>query len=150
MGTINKVILIGYLGADPEIFTTDSGKNVSTINIATQEKYGDTEYPPDWHRVVLWEQKADYINEYAAKGALIYVEGRLTIREWENDEGETKYTTEIIAYSVQIMRLPQKKQATPPPETPPKKKKTPPKKKTTKKPTYETPPDEFLEDDIPF
>lgn len=96
--SVNRVTLIGHLGADPELRSTTSGKAVANINLATNEVWkdgkGEKQERTEWHRLVLWGNLAEIAREYLKKGDLIYVEGRIQTRSWDKD-GETKYTTEI-------------------------------------------------------
>ena len=102
---INKVILIGNLGADPEMRYTPSGTAVATLRIATSRKWKDKEGNPqeetEWHRVIVWAQSAEFCSNYLSKGSKVYVEGRLQTRKWQDQSGNDKYTTEIIANNVQ-------------------------------------------------
>ena len=98
MASINKVILIGNLGADPEVRYTQGGQAVCNFNIATNERWkdktsGQPEERTEWHRVVVWGKLAELCRDYLAKGRTVYLEGRLQTRKWEKD-GQTKYTTE--------------------------------------------------------
>lgn len=98
---INKVILIGRLGKDPEIRHPKGGDSVANFSLATTESYkdkntGERKQITDWHSIVLWRGLADVADKYLSKGDLIYVEGRIKTRSWEDKEGNTKYTTEIV------------------------------------------------------
>src|SRR6516165_3228206 len=99
MGSVNKVILVGNLGRDAELRFTPGGTAVSTINMATTEvwndKGGQRQEKTEWHRVVLWGKTAESLNEYLTKGKQIYVEGRLQTRQWDDKDGNKRYTTEI-------------------------------------------------------
>lgn len=99
MGSVNKVILVGNLGRDAELRYTPGGAPVATLNLATTEvwndKSGQRQEKTEWHRVVLWGRTAESLNEYLVKGKQIYVEGRLQTRQWEDKEGQKRYTTEI-------------------------------------------------------
>lgn len=106
-GTVNKVILIGHLGADPEVRYMTNGEAWATINIATNESWKDknTGQPAErteWHRVVCYRRLAEIVGEYMRKGSKVYVEGRLQTRQWEKD-GVKQYTTEIIANEMQML-----------------------------------------------
>ena len=100
MRSLNKVMLIGNLGADPEIRHTPSGQSVATLRMATNEVWKDREGTKqertEWHRVVAWGRLAEIAREYLSKGRQIYVEGRLQTRQWQDQQGQTRYTTEII------------------------------------------------------
>ncbi len=99
MGSVNKVILVGNLGRDAELRYTPGGAPVATLNLATTEvwndKAGQRQEKTEWHRVVLWGKTAESLNEYLVKGKQIYVEGRLQTRQWDDKDGNKRYTTEI-------------------------------------------------------
>ena len=104
---INKVILVGNLGQDPEVKFTAGGAAVTTLSIATSDSWKDKDSGMDkerteWHRVVLWRRLAEIAGEYLKKGSKVYVEGQLQTRKWEQ-EGQTRYTTEIIARDIQFL-----------------------------------------------
>lgn len=105
--SVNKVILIGRLGSNPEIRYTPSGAAVANFNMATNEswndKNGQKQERTEWHRVVVWGKLAQLCGEYLSKGRQVYIEGRLQTRQWQDKEGQTKYTTEIIASTVQFL-----------------------------------------------
>lgn len=104
---INKVILIGRLGADPEIRYTPSGAEVATFRIATSEawtnKSGEKEERTEWHRIVAWRGLAKVCGEYLSKGKLVYIEGRLRTRSWEDRDGNKRTTTEIEATDMKML-----------------------------------------------
>ena len=99
MGSVNKVILVGNLGRDAELRYTPGGAAVATLNMATTEvwndKGGQRQEKTEWHRVVLWGKTAESLNEYLTKGKQVYVEGRLQTRQWDDKDGNKRYTTEI-------------------------------------------------------
>jgi len=99
-GSVNKVVLVGHLGADPESRFTPSGVAVTTFNLATNESWknseGNYEDRTEWHRIVLYGKAAETANEYMKKGQLTYIEGRIRTRSWEDKEGMTRYTTEVL------------------------------------------------------
>ena len=99
MGSVNKVILVGNLGRDAELKYTPGGAAVATLNMATTEvwndKQGQRQEKTEWHRVVLWGKSAESLTEYLTKGKQIYVEGRLQTRQWDDKDGNKRYTTEI-------------------------------------------------------
>ena len=104
---INKVILVGNLGQDPEIKYTAGGAAVTTLSIATSDSWkvkdsGMDQERTEWHRVVLWRRLAEIAGEYLKKGSKVYIEGQLQTRKWEQ-EGQTRYTTEIIARDMQFL-----------------------------------------------
>ncbi len=102
---INKVILVGNLGADPEVRYTTSGTPVATLSLATNRRWkdrdGNMQDDTEWHRVIVWAQSAEYCGNYLSRGSKIYVEGRLQTRKWQDQNGNDRYTTEIIANNVQ-------------------------------------------------
>jgi len=99
MGSVNKVILVGNLGRDAELRYTPGGAAVATLNMATTEvwndKGGQRQEKTEWHRIVLWGKTAESLSEYLTKGKQIYVEGRLQTRQWDDKDGNKRYTTEI-------------------------------------------------------
>jgi single-strand DNA-binding protein len=99
MGSVNKVILVGNLGRDAELRYTPGGAAVATINMATTEvwndKGGQRQEKTEWHRVVVWGKTAESLTEYLTKGKQVYVEGRLQTRQWDDKDGNKRYTTEI-------------------------------------------------------
>jgi single-strand DNA-binding protein len=101
MAGLNKVILIGNLGRDPELRYTANGQPVATFTLATTEswtnKSGERDQRTEWHRVVAWGKLAELAGEYLSKGRQVYVEGRLQTREWEDKEGQKRRTTEVNA-----------------------------------------------------
>ncbi len=104
---VNKVILIGNLGRDPELRYTQSGQAVANFTLATTEswnkKEGGREERTEWHRIVAWGRTAELCAQYLSKGRTVYIEGRLQTREWENREGQKQKTTEIVAVNVQFL-----------------------------------------------
>ena len=101
---LNKVMVIGNLGTDPEMRYTPSGSAVTNFSIATNRSYttsdGERREETDWFNVVAWNQLAEQVNQYLSKGRRAYVEGRLRTRSWEGQDGQTRYRTEIIAFTV--------------------------------------------------
>ncbi len=99
MGSVNKVILVGNLGRDAELRYTPGGAPVATINLATTEvwndKGGQRQERTEWHRIVLWGKTAESLSEYLTKGKQIYVEGKLQTRQWDDKDGNKRYTTEV-------------------------------------------------------
>lgn len=105
---INKVILIGNLGADPEVRYMPSGGAVANINVATSETWkdkqsGENQERTEWHRVVFFNRLAEIVGEYLRKGSKIYVEGSLRTRKWQDQNGTDRYTTEIVANEMQML-----------------------------------------------
>jgi len=103
MATLNKVQLIGYLGADPQMkFGQDTGKPYCRVRLATQE--GTREKPrSEWHNLVLFERRAEVADQFLKTGSLIYVEGRIQTRRWKDQEGKERSTTEILVFNLQIL-----------------------------------------------
>ncbi len=141
MAGVNKVILVGNLGADPEIMTLESGTKMARLSVATNEVYrdkdGERQEKTEWHRVVLWRNKAELAEKYLSKGRQVYVEGRLRTRQYQDKEGNQRYTTEILGDVVNFLGgreggEQQTKQQSPPPSD---------------SPSPTTPPEE---DDLPF
>ena len=105
---INKVILVGNLGKDPEVRYSPSGQAVANVTIATSESWkdkntGEKQERTEWHRIVFFGRLAEIAGEYLKKGAQIYVEGRLQTRKWQDKEGQDRYTTEIVANEMQML-----------------------------------------------
>jgi single-strand DNA-binding protein len=107
MAGVNKVILIGNLGRDPEIRYTPAGQAVTNFTLATSESFnnreGKREERTEWHRIVVWGKTAENCAQYLAKGRTVYIEGRLQTREWEDKEGQKRRTTEVVAQTVQFL-----------------------------------------------
>lgn len=108
MAGVNKAILIGNLGRDPELRYTPSGQPVANFTLATTESWNKRdgsgrEEKTEWHRIVAWGRTAELCAQYLAKGRTVYVEGRLQTREWEDKEGKKQRTTEIVAQTVQFL-----------------------------------------------
>ena len=108
MAGINKVILIGRLGSDPEVRYTPSGVAVANFSIATSEEWkdkdsGERRERTEWHRIVAWRRLGEICGEYLSKGKQVYIEGRLQTRDWEDRDGNKRYTTEIVASDVQFL-----------------------------------------------
>ena len=105
--SVNKVMLIGRLGTQPEVRFTPSGAAVANFTLATNEswndKNGQKQEKTEWHRIVVWGKLAQLCGEYLSKGRQVFVEGKLQTRQWQDKEGQTKYTTEIIATTVQFL-----------------------------------------------
>lgn len=107
MASVNKVILVGNLGRDPELRVTASGSAGATLNLATTEKFkgrnGDQQEQTEWHRVVIFGKQAEVAQNYLSKGASVYIEGRLQARQWKDQSGQTRYTTEIVCDRMQML-----------------------------------------------
>jgi single-strand DNA-binding protein len=105
-GSMNKVILVGRLGQDPKLSYTQSGQAVANFTMATDEGYRDRNSGQkvertEWHRIVAWRQTAEFCGNYLSKGRLVLVEGKLQTRKWQDQNGQDRYTTEIVANNVQ-------------------------------------------------
>ncbi len=142
---INKVILVGNLGNDPDVRYTANGAAVSNISVATSESWkdketGEQQERTEWHRVVFFGRLAEIVAEYLKKGSQVYVEGRLQTRKWQDKDGNDRYTTEIVANEMQMLGSRagggSYDQSSPPP---------------AKEPAPANKPDDnFVDDDIPF
>lgn len=107
-GTVNKVIILGRLGQDPEVKQTQSGTSVANLNVATTEvgakdQSGQRQELTEWHRVTLWGKTAEIAGQYLAKGSQVYIEGRLQTRKWQDQNGQDRYTTEIVGNEMQFI-----------------------------------------------
>lgn len=105
-GSLNKAMLIGRLGKDPEIRYTQSGKAVANLSLATDESYtkdGQKVEQTEWHRVIFWGKQAELCSNYLHKGSLIYVEGKIQTRKWQDQQGQEKYSTEIQGFVLQFL-----------------------------------------------
>src|SRR3982750_250182 len=107
MSGVNKVIIVGRLGADPELKTVTGGQSVARLSIATSEnwtdKQGQRQERTEWHRIVVWGKLAELCEKYLSKGRQCYVEGRLQTRSWDDKDGNKRYTTEVVATTVQFL-----------------------------------------------
>ncbi len=107
MSSLNKAMLIGRLGQDPEVRYTQSNTAVANFSLATNERYkdrnGENQERTEWHRIVAWGRTAEVCQEYLNKGSLVYIEGPIQTREWEDKDGQKKYTTEIKALTMQML-----------------------------------------------
>ena len=107
MASLNKVLLIGNLGADPEIRYMPSGDAIANLRIATtdtwKDKGGDKQERTEWHRVALFGKLAEIAGEYLKKGSAVYIEGRIQTRKWQDKEGQERYTTEIVANEMKML-----------------------------------------------
>ena len=104
---VNKVILVGRLGRDPELRYTQGGQPVANFTLATSERWkgkdGNSQERTEWHRIVVWGKTAENCAQYLQKGRQVYVEGRLQTRDWEDKDGHKRQTTEIVALTVQFL-----------------------------------------------
>ncbi|MDC2825683.1 single-stranded DNA-binding protein [Rodentibacter pneumotropicus] len=141
MAGINKVIIVGNLGNDPEMRTMPNGDAVANISVATSESWadkntGEKRELTEWHRIVFYRRQAEIVGEYLHKGSKVYVEGRLRTRKWQDQNGQDRYTTEIQGDVLQMLdSRPQNQTATP--------------TQSTKPAIQQTPLADF-DDDIPF
>ena len=107
MSGVNKVILVGNLGANPEMRYTQSGQAVANLRLATTERWtdknGQKQEFTEWHRIVVWGKQAEICGQYLTKGRQIYVEGRIRTRQWQDQQGQKRYSTEIVAQTVQML-----------------------------------------------
>jgi len=107
MSGVNKVILIGRLGQDPEVRYTPSGQAVANFTMATSENWtgkdGQKQERTEWHRIVVWGRLAELCKDYLRKGRQVYIDGKLQTRSWDDKEGKKRYTTEIVANTVQFL-----------------------------------------------
>jgi single-strand DNA-binding protein len=108
MASVNKVILIGNLGKDPEVRYTPSGTAVCNLRLATTRSWknresGERQEETEWHSVVLYDRQAEIAGEYLRKGRPVYIEGRLKTRKWQDKDGNDRYTTEIVAETLQLL-----------------------------------------------
>ena len=107
MASLNKVMLIGNLGKDPEVRYTQSGTAVASFSMATTEKFkskaGEWEDRTEWHNVTVWGRLAEISGEYLSKGKPVYIEGRLQTRKWQDRDGNDRYTTEVVGEKLQML-----------------------------------------------
>ncbi len=153
---MNKVMIIGRLGADPEIRYTQAGAAVTNLNVATSERWkdkqsGEPQERTEWHRVVIFGKSAEIAKQYLKKGSQVYIEGRLQTRKWQDKSGQDRYTTEVVSNGMEMLGSgngnssgnSRKEQQAPPGNKP-------------AQPTHQAPPDQYVpntgeyDDDIPF
>jgi len=107
MASVNKAIIVGNLGNDPEMRTTQSGSQVANFSVATNERFknqsGEWQERTEWHRVVAFGRTAEICGQYLKKGRSVFIEGRIQTNKWEDKSGQTRYTTEIIAQNMQML-----------------------------------------------
>ena len=108
MAGVNRVIIIGHLGNDPEISTIPNGEQVANITVATSESWkdkntGERKETVEWHRIVLYRRLAEIAGQYLTKGSQVYIEGRLKTRKWQDSNGQDRYTTEIQGDNLQML-----------------------------------------------
>jgi single-strand DNA-binding protein len=138
MAGVNKVILIGNLGKDPEVRYLDSGVAVANFSLATTESYknkeGERVSQTEWHNIVLWRGLAEVAEKWLKKGSSVYIEGKIRSRKWDDKEGNTRYTTEILADNMTMLGKKEDSSA----------------EKTETTPEQESIPQEEKGDDLPF
>jgi single-strand DNA-binding protein len=107
MSGVNKVILVGNLGANPEMRFTQGGQAVANLRVATTERWtdksGQKQEATEWHRVVVWGKQAEIVGQYLTKGRQVYIEGSIRTRQWQDQQGQKRYTTEVVARNVQML-----------------------------------------------
>jgi len=107
MASVNRATILGSLGKDPEIRNTASGQAVASFSVATSEKYknksGEMVEQTEWHNITLWGKLAEVAGQYLSKGKLVYIEGRIQTRKWQDKEGKDRYTTEIVGDKMQLL-----------------------------------------------
>ncbi len=107
MASLNKIMLIGNLGKEPEIRVTPSGQTVANFSLATKEQFknksGEREERTEWHNIVVWSRLAEIARDYLHKGKQVYIEGRLQTRKWQDKNGQDRYTTEVVAELMQML-----------------------------------------------
>ena len=150
MAGINKVIIVGNLGNDPEIRTMPNGEQIANISVATSESWkdkntGERKEAVKWHRIVLYRRLAEIAGQYLTKGSQVYIEGRLKTRKWQDSNGQDRYTTEIQGDNLQMLggRNQDATQNQPP-------KQQDKQQKAQSKPQQSEPPMDAFDDNIPF
>lgn len=123
MRGVNKAIIVGTLGQDPELKQTQSGTAVCSLSVATNERWkdkqtGEQKESTEWHKVVLWQRLAEIAAEYLTKGSQVYIEGKLQTRKWQDKDGNDRYTTEILGQELQMLGSGQRKEQAPQREEP--------------------------------
>jgi single-strand DNA-binding protein len=148
---VNKVILVGNLGKDPDMKYTASGAAIANITVATSESWndkqtGEKQEKTEWHRVVFFRRLAEIAGEYLRKGSQVYIEGKLQTRKWQDQNGQDRYTTEIVANEMQMLGS-RGGEASPRPQGDGGFRTNP---STTQAPARPEPDNDFADDDIPF
>jgi len=107
MSGVNKVILVGNLGANPEMRFTQGGQAVANLRLATSERWtdksGQKQETTEWHRVVVFGKQAEIVGQYLTKGRQVYIEGRLQTRQWQDQQGQKRFTTEVVAQNMRFV-----------------------------------------------
>ena len=140
MSSVNKALIIGNLGQDPEIKYTHSGSPVANLSVATSERWkdkntGEQKEQTEWHRVVVFGRLAEIAEQYLKKGSKIFIEGKIQTRDWEDADGNKKYTTEVVAREMTMLDSKASMSSDAP---------------SSDSPSKETPKDDSFEEDIPF
>tara|TARA_B100000700_G_scaffold93857_1_gene105889 strand:- start:520 stop:942 length:423 start_codon:yes stop_codon:yes gene_type:complete len=140
MSSVNKALIIGNLGQDPEIKYTQSGSPVANLSVATSERWkdkntGEQKEQTEWHRVVVFGRLAEIAEQYLKKGSKIFIEGKIQTRDWEDADGNKKYTTEVVAREMTMLDSKASISSDAP---------------SPDSPSKETPKDDSFEEDIPF
>ncbi len=150
MAGINKVIIVGFLGNDPEIRTMPNGEQIANISVATSESWkdkntGERKEAVEWHRIVLYRRLAEIAGQYLTKGSQVYIEGRLKTRKWQDNNGQDRYTTEIQGDNLQMLGGRNQDAAQNQPA-----KQQDKQQKAQSKPQKSEPPVDAFDDNIPF
>ena len=150
MAGVNRVIIIGHLGNDPEIRTMPNGEQVANITVATSESWidkntGEKKTQTEWHRIVLYRRLAEIAGQYLTKGSQVYIEGRLKTRKWQDNNGQDRYSTEIQCDNFQMLGGRNQDVAQNQPS-----KQQDKQQKTQSKPQQSEPPVDAFDDNIPF
>ncbi len=154
---VNKVIIIGTLGKDPELRKTPNGNSVASFSVATNEKFTDSkgqkQEKTEWHNIVVWSKLADLCGQYLAKGKGVYLEGKIQTRSWDDNDGKKRYTTEIVASTVQFLSGGQNQQQQQYNQAPPQQQYNQTQQQAPQQ-GFQTPqqqaPQPIIEDDLPF
>jgi len=157
-GSVNKVILIGHLGKDPEMRATASGMQVANFSLATSERSKDKTEKTEWHNIVMFDRQAEIAGQYLRKGSLVYLEGKIQTRKWQDKDGNDRYTTEIIANQMTMLGNKNTEQGnympaeTAMPVSAPRQNYAPPPSNYTpaSRPPVPPPPKADFDDDVPF
>ena len=155
MASLNKVMLIGRLGQDPEIRYTQSGSAVANVSIATNDywtdKKGEKQERTEWHSLVLWGKLADLAQSYLKKGSQVYVEGRIQTRDWEDDNAQKHYRTEVVVTTMQFLDTKiSENSISPEYSSAPDKHESPSEETDFEKTNNEKHSEDYIKDDIPF
>ncbi len=152
---INKVILVGNLGQDPEIRYTPGGLAIANVTVATSDSWkdkqsGEQQERTEWHRVVFFSRLAEVVGEYLRKGSQVYIEGRLQTRKWQDQSGQDRYTTEIVANEMQMLGSRSQGAAAPPTDYNQAQPSSKPAAAANRAPPPATAEPDDFDDDIPF